>query len=181
MKMKLLLAAVAVAAASFAACTSKTAEAEADKTMNLDSLERVLPASVGDTVTVEALLSNVCAKGGQKACLVNADSSFTICCTAAPALGAFSPEMVGKTVTLTGVVREDSLTTEVLATMVESYNEAPDAAKESCTADSACCRDAAFAAQMTELFNRAEARKVAGDGKEYVSVYTIETLSCDAK
>jgi len=181
MKMKSLLAVVALVAACFAACTSKTAETEAAKNMDLDSLERVLATSVGDTVTVDAVLADVCCVDGKKACLVNADSSFTLCMDAAPALGTFSADLKGKTVTVTGVVREDSLTTEVLAAMVESYNEAPEAAKAECKADSACCKNGSFAARMTELFNRIDARKVAGDGKEYVSVYTLEALSCTAE
>lgn len=182
MKMKMLVAAVAVVAAFFAACTSKTADTKAEA-LTVDSLERVLPGSVGDTVEVEGLLARVCAQTGKKACMVNADSSFTLCLTAAPDF-TFAPELAGKNVTVKGVVREDSLTNEVLAAMVASYVEAPDSLKTGCAKGACCaaaCEDtAAFAARIQELYNRLDARKLA-DGKEYVSVYTIETVACDAK
>lgn len=81
---------------------------------------------------------------------MNADSSFTLCCTAAADF-TFPAELAGKNVTLKGIVREDSLTNEVLAAMVASYVEAPDSlkgcAKAACSA--AACEDtAAFAARI---------------------------------
>lgn len=183
MKMKMLVAAVAVVAAFFTACTSKTADTKAEA-MTVDSLERVLPSSVGDTVEVEGLLARVCAKTGKKACMVNPDSSFTLRLTAAPEF-TFAPELAGKNVTVKGIVREDSLTNEVLAAMVASYVEAPDSLKTGACPNGSCCSaacedTAAFAARIQELYNRLDARKLA-DGKEYVLVYTIETVACDAK
>lgn len=126
----LFIGALAIAGAGMAACSGSSKQADADidsiapvRILSVDSIMANAESLVGDTVTVEGRCTHLCKHGGRKAFLANADTTAMIRCEATPAIGgAFSPDCVGKTLTVEGVWQAQRIGREQLARIVEAQN-----------------------------------------------------------
>lgn len=189
MKLKtILVALVAIVAVGIVSCT-KTQNAEEtvcceNCTVSVDSLMANAANMVGDTITVEGVCSHLCAHGGRKAFLLGVDSTLILRCEATPEMGgAFSPESVGKTLKVTGVVCEQRIGEEEVAAMEARYAEASKAEKthEACDTEKKAQGQEGlntFEDRMADYRAKIAARNEA-EGKNYLSFYYLESLSYD--
>lgn len=128
----LFIGALAIAGIGMTACSgsSKQSDETADsiapvKVLSVDSVMADAEALAGDTVTVEGLCTHLCKHGGRKAFLANADTTVMIRCEATQAIGgAFSPDCVGKDLTVEGVLQAQRLGRSEIVAMVEAQNAA---------------------------------------------------------
>ncbi|MDO4319511.1 MAG: hypothetical protein Q4C34_02945 [Bacteroidales bacterium] len=130
----LFIGAMAIAGIGMTACSrsSKQADETIDsiapvKVLSVDSVMAQAESLVGDTVTVEGLCTHLCKHGGRKAFLANADTTVMVRCEATQAIGgAFSPDCVGKTLTVEGVWQAQRLGRSEIAGMAEAQNSGND-------------------------------------------------------
>lgn len=130
----LFIGALAIAGIGMTACSgsSKQADEAIDsiapvKVLSVDSVMASAETLVGDTVTVEGLCTHLCKHGGRKAFLANADTTVMVRCEATPAIGgAFSPDCVGKTLTVEGVWQAQRLGRAEIARMAEAQSAGND-------------------------------------------------------
>ena len=187
MKLKsILLALVAIVAVGIVSCTQTKTETEECcdqcKALSVDSVFANAQALVGDTITVEGVCSHLCSHGGRKAFLMGADSALILRCEATAEMGgAFPLESVGKTLKVTGIVRESRIGEEEVKAMEERYAEASKAEQshEACdTEKKAQGQDGidTFEARMAD-YRAKIAERTEKEGIPYLSFYYLEALS----
>lgn len=187
MKLKtLLLALAAIVAVGIVSCT-KTQKSECEDacgactTITVDSLMANAENMVGDTVTVEGVCSHLCSHGGRKAFIMGADSTLLRCEATAEMGGAFSPECVGKTLKVTGVVCEQRIDEEAVKAMEERYAAASKAEQshEACDTEKKAAGQAGidtFEARMAD-YRAKIAERAEKEGKAYLSYFYIDATS----
>ena len=116
MKKAILFSAVACLGMMLAAsCGSKnTNEVEVAEALSVDTVVANPEAFLGDTVTIEGVVSHLCKHGGKKAFVLGADENTMIRCEATPEMGgAFPQESIHKPIRVTGVVSTHYITTSI--------------------------------------------------------------------
>ena len=183
------MALVAIMAVGIVSCTktqtTECTDACCDKTITVDSLMANAEKLVGDTVTVEGVCSHLCSHGGRKAFIMGADS--TLLRSEAPAEmgGAFSPECVGKTLKVTGVVCEQRIDEEAVKAMEARYAEASKAEQthEACDTEKKAAGQAdiaTFEGRMADYREKIAKRNEA-EGKAYLSFYYLNATSYEVE
>ncbi len=185
MKIKYFLPVIAVCAAvGLISCGSKTGEANVEQAtevsaMSVDSLMTDPQAFVGDTVTIEGLCSHLCKHGGRKAFIISNDSTQMLRCEATSAIGgAFSPDCVGKRLTVLGVVCEDRLSEDDIIGMEQKHAATEGASDHACSTEAkANGQDSisAFDARMADYRARI-AKRAQEEGKNYLSFYYLDAI-----
>lgn len=182
MNLKSLLFAAGIALMAVACGKTEKAAEEAAAPMGVDSVMACAAELVGDTIEVEGYCSHLCKHGGTKAFLVGADSTTVLRCQATAEMGgAFSPDCVGKELTVKGVVCESRIGEEEVAAM-EARQAAADSAQvahEACDTEKKAQGQAGlstFEERMADYRAKIAARQEA-EGKAYLSFYYIEALS----
>ena len=107
----ILWAIAALFAIAATSCSGKSSSetAEAD-TVTVDSILANPEAYVGQTVTIEGVVSHLCKHGGRKAFLLGSDENSMIRCDATAEMGnVFPQETIHQPLRVTGVVMESRL------------------------------------------------------------------------
>lgn len=184
---KMFIAAAALVAAGYVAtsCGNRDAagaeqtETAAIDTVRVDVLMTDPAAHLGDTIAVSGVCSHLCKHGGRKAFITPAGcDSVILRCDASDSLVAFSPDCVGKSLTVTGIVCETRFGEEDIKTMEARH-------AENAAATHACATDAkargidsvsTFEQEMCD-YRAAIAKRLADEGKDYLSFYYIDAIS----
>lgn len=176
-------AALCVAAtASLASCgNSNKVETDVDTTdlatasvLTVDQLLADCDQYLNDTVTVEGVCTHLCKHGGTKAFLANPDTTAAapmLLCLATDAMGgAFDPSCPGQTLTLSGIVRPNTVNASVLNAHAERMKSQAEAGH--------CDTESKAFGTIAELKNRLDAQMQANpeDTVLVIGCY-IETLS----
>lgn len=163
--------------------------------VSIDSVVTNPEAYLGDTITVEGVVSHLCAHGGKKAFLLGSDENIMIRCEATPEMGgAFPQESVHKPMQVTGVVVESRLGEEEVKQIEAQHAEQVKMIAEQAGAEQAATVDKAatgceterkaqgqgeidsFAAQIADYRARI-AERAEKEGKPYLSTYYIVAYS----
>ena len=184
---KMFIAAATLVAAGYVAtsCGNRDAagaeqtETAAIDTVRVDVLMTDPAAHIGDTIAVSGVCSHLCKHGGRKAFITPAGcDSVILRCDASDSLVAFSPDCVGKSLTVTGIVCETRFGEEDIKAM-----EARPAENAAATHD--CATDAkargidsvsTFEQEMCD-YRAAIAKRLTDEGKDYLSFYYIDAIS----
>lgn len=163
--------------------------------VSIDSVVANPEAYMGDTITVEGVVSHLCAHGGKKAFLLGSDENVMIRCEATPEMGgAFPQESVHKPMQVTGVVVESRLGEEEVKQIEAQHAEQVKMIAEQAGSEQAAAVDQAatgceterkaqgqgdidsFTAQMADYRARI-AERAEKEGKPYLSTYYIIAYS----
>ena len=160
----------------------RRAAADAVDTLTVDRFFAEADTLAGDTIVVEGLCTHLCRHGGKKAFLEGADTTLVLRCEAtAEAGGAFSPDCVGKTLVIKGVVAENRIDEAAVVEMERKYAENNEG--HNCATDAkAQSQDTidSFAARMADYRSRI-AKNAEATGKAYISFYYLDAVSYDIK
>ena len=125
--MKKLFAAMAAFAMILAtSCGSKSEnnEAEVAETISVDSVVAYPEAFLGDTITIEGVVSHLCKHGGRKAFLLGSTENTLFRCEATPEMGgAFPQDCIHKPMAVTGVVVESRMDEAAIQQMEAQHAE----------------------------------------------------------
>lgn len=179
------------------ACGNKAAtEAEVtDNTVSVDSLLVTPEAYLGDTISIEGVVSHLCAHGGRKAFVLGSSDSVMIRCDATPEMGgAFPQDCIHHPIMVKGVLVESRLTEDDVKQLEAQHAEQVKMIAEQAGAEQAAAVEKAatgceterkaqgqgeietFEAQMADYRARIAAR-AEKEGKPYLSSYYIEAVS----
>lgn len=192
----ILWAFAAILAFAATGCSSKasTETAEADA-ITVDTILANPEAFVGQTVTIEGVVSHLCKHGGRKAFLLGSDDNTMIRCDATPEMGnVFPQETIHQPLRVTGVVMESRLDEQVIRGLeqdrqgqieriaeqqgqeeAENYKNTP----TGCETERKAAGQAeveTFAAQMADYRQRI-AQRDSLEGKPYLSTYYIQATA----
>lgn len=161
------------------AAGAEQTETAAIDTVRVDVLMTDPAAHLGDTIAVSGVCSHLCKHGGRKAFITPAGcDSVILRCDASDSLVAFSPDCVGKSLTVTGIVCETRFGEEDIKAM-EAHHAENVAATHDCATD-AKARGidsvSTFEQEMCD-YRAAIARRLADEGKDYLSFYYIDAIS----
>ncbi len=196
MKTNLIYLAVALVMIALTGCSGKsTAESGVSDSLTVDTILANPETFVGQSVTIEGVVSHLCKHGGRKAFLLGSDVNTMIRCDATPEMGnVFPQETIHQPLRVTGVVMESRLDENTIRELemnrqgqIERITEqqgAEEAANFS-NAPTGCEteRKAAgqeevetFAAQMAD-YRRRIAERDSIEGKPYLSTYYIQATA----
>lgn len=199
MKKSLFLATVAAIGMMLATSCGNKADndtvSEAVASVSVDSIVANPEAYVGDTISIEGIVSHLCKHGGKKAFVLGSSDSVMIRCDATPEMGgAFPQDCIHHPVLVRGVVVESRMTEEDVAQIEAQHAEQVKMVAEQAGAEQAAAvADAAtgcdterraqgqgdintFQAQMADYRARIAAR-AEKEGKPYLSSYFVKALS----
>lgn len=198
MKKSIFLSAVAFIGMMLATSCGNKAQNETVEeavAISVDSVVSNPEAYMGDTITIEGVVSHLCKHGGKKAFLLGSNDSTMIRCEATPEMGgAFPQESIHKPMKVTGIVMESRLGEEEVQQIEAQHAEQVKMIAEQAGAEQAAAVDQAttgcdterkaqgqgdietFAAQMADYRARIAARAEA-EGKPYLSSYYIVAYS----
>ncbi len=189
----ILWAIAALFAIAATSCSGKSSSetAEAD-TVTVDSILANPEVYVGQTVTIEGVVSHLCKHGGRKAFLLGSDENSMIRCDATAEMGnVFPQETIHQPLRVTGVVMESRLDENTireleqnrqgqLERIAEQQGEEEAANFQNAPTGCETERKAAgqaevetFAAQMAD-YRRRIAERDSLEGKPYLSTYYIQ-------
>ncbi len=189
----ILWAIAALFAIAATSCSGKSSSetAEAD-TVTVDSILANPEVYVGQTVTIEGVVSHLCKHGGRKAFLLGSDENSMIRCDATAEMGnVFPQETIHQPLRVTGVVMESRLDENTireleqnrqgqLERIAEQQGEEEAANFQNAPTGCETERKAAgqaevetFAAQMAD-YRRRIAERDSLEGKPYLSTYFIQ-------
>jgi len=189
----ILWAIAALFAIAATSCSGKSSSetAEAD-TVTVDSILANPEVYVGQTVTIEGVVSHLCKHGGRKAFLLGSDENSMIRCDATAEMGnVFPQETIHQPLRVTGVVMESRLDENTireleqnrqgqLERIAEQQGEEEAANFQNAPTGCETERKAAgqaevetFAAQMAD-YRRRIAERDSLEGKPYLSPYYIQ-------
>ncbi len=181
----LILGAVTALILNLSSCKSNAADNVAANdidTLTVDNFFAEADTIVGDTAVVEGLCTHLCSHGGKKAFIEGADTTLVLRCEAtAEAGGAFSPDCVGKTLVVKGVVAENRIDEAAIVEMEQKYAENNNG--HNCATDAkAQGQDSidGFAARMAD-YRRRITENIEKSGKAYISFYYLEAVSYDIR
>ncbi len=160
-----------LAAISAASC-SHTGKAGGE-TLTVDELLARAETLVGDTVRVEGLCVSTCGHGSTHITLMGSDTTQMIEALADERMQSFDPMISNRTVAVEGVVAEQ----RVELPFLDDWEMRLDASIEGGKGNPEAV--AMLKGQIRELRDSIAARR-ARDGKEYWSIYRIETSACHA-
>lgn len=192
----ILWAIAALFALAITGCSSKSSSetAEAD-TVTVDSILANPDSYVGQTVTIEGVVSHLCKHGGRKAFLLGSDENSMIRCDATAEMGnVFRQETIHQPLRVTGVVMESRLDENTirqleqdrqgqLERIAEQQGEEEAANYQNAPTGCETERKVAgqenvetFAAQMAD-YRRRIAERDSLEGKAYLSTYYIQATA----
>lgn len=175
-------------------CSGKTSSGtdESESVVTVDSILANPEAYVGQTVTIEGVVSHLCKHGGRKAFLLGSDENTMIRCDATAEMGnVFPQETIHQPLRVTGVVMESRLDEETIRGLeqdrqgqmervAEQQGEEEAAKMQDIPTGCETERKAAgqtdvesFAAQMAD-YRRRIAERDSLEGKPYLSTYYIQ-------
>lgn len=176
-------------------CGNKAAESAEVETVPVDSIVANPDQYLGDTITIEGVVSHLCKHGGRKAFVLGSDDNTMIRCEATPEMGgAFPQECIHKPIRVTGYVVESRIGEAEVQQMEQQHAEQVKMIAEQVGEEEAAAADNAatgceterkaagqgdidtFEAQMANYRERIAARE-ASEGKPYISSYYIVALS----
>lgn len=184
-KVTLTAIAALIASVLFISCGTRSAdsaertEIAAIDTVSVDVLMADPAAHLGDTIAVSGVCSHLCKHGGRKAFITPAGcDSVILRCDASDSLVAFSPDCVGKSLTVTGIVCETRFGEEDIKAMEARHAENVAATHDCATDAKARGIDSVstFEQEMCD-YRAAIARRLADEGKDYLSFYYIDAIS----
>lgn len=189
---------IALVALSFTSCSNKAsqeASEDQDLAVAVDSLLANPDNYVDKDVTIEGVVSHLCAHGGRKAFILGSDENTMIRCDATPEMGgAFPKEVIHTVIRVKGKFVEERLDEAGLreleaqhAQMVDRVAEkdGEEAAQQAAVATTGCETERkatgqaeveSFNAQMADYRARIADRN-AKEGKPYLSFYSIQAAS----
>lgn len=177
-------------------CSSKSANETAEtEAITVDTILANPEAFVGQTVTIEGVVSHLCKHGGRKAFLLGSDDNTMIRCDATAEMGnVFPQETIHQPLRVTGVVMESRLDEQAIRELeqnrqgqieriaeqqgqeeAENYKNAP----TGCETERKAAGQAeveTFAAQMADYRSRI-AQRDSLEGKPYLSTYYIQATA----
>lgn len=177
-------------------CGNKTENSiEETVALSVDTVVANPEAFLGDTITIEGVVSHLCKHGGKKAFLLGSNENTMIRCEATPDMGGYFPqETIHKPLSVTGVLVESRLTEDDVKNMeaqqaervkmiAEQAGEEQAAAVANAATGCETERKAqgqgdidSFAAQM-EDYRKRIAERTEKEGKPYLSSYFIVATS----
>lgn len=194
-KFSLIAALIVFAATIMTGCNSgKTADDSAEgDAITVDSILANPDNYVGQTVTIEGVVSHLCKHGGRKAFVLGETDSCMIRCDATEEMGGVFPqECVHNPIKVTGVVVESRLDEQAIRQLeeerrgqIERVAEQNGDAEAMANAPTGCETERkvagqgeldTFAAQMAD-YRRRIAERDSLEGKPYLSSYYIEAAS----
>lgn len=143
------------------------------QTLTVDELLVGADALVGDTVRVEGLCVSTCGHGSSHITLMGSDTTRLIEAVAGERMQSFDPFISNRTVTVEGVVAEQRVELPFLADWEMRLDASLEGGKGNPEAV-AMLKD-----QIRELRDSIASR-TRREGKEYWSIYRIETFACHA-
>ncbi len=197
MKKSIFLSAIAFIGLALAtACGNKTENtAETVEALGVDTIVANPEAFLGDTITIEGVVSHLCKHGGKKAFVLGSDENTMIRCEATPEMGgAFPKESIHKPIRVTGVVVESRMDEEAVKQLEANHVEQVKMIAEQAGAEQAAAVENAatgcdterkaqgqgdietFAAQIADYRARI-AERAEKEGKPYLSTYYIVATS----
>lgn len=192
----ILWAIAALFALAITGCSSKSSSETAETdTVTVDSILANPDSYVGQTVTIEGVVSHLCKHGGRKAFLLGSDENSMIRCDATAEMGnVFSQETIHQPLRVTGVVMESRLDENTirqleqdrqgqLERIAEQQGEEEAANYQNAPTGCETERKVAgqenvetFAAQMAD-YRRRIAERDSLEGKAYLSTYYIQATT----
>lgn len=160
-----------LAVLSVAACTPTNRPAE--ETLTVDELLASAESRIGDTIRVEGLCVSTCGHGSTHITLMGSDTTQMIEALADDKMRSFDPTISNRTVAVEGILAEQ----RVEIPFLDDWEMKLDASIEGGKGNPEAV--AVLKKQIRELRDSIAARK-ARDGKEYWSIYRIETFACHA-
>lgn len=139
--------------------------------LTVDELLSTADGRIGDTVSITGLCVNTCGHDNSHITLMGSDTTQVIEARADERMRSFDPQIINSTVTLEGVVAEQRIEPSFL----DDWEMRLDASLEGGQGNPAAV--AVFKEQIRELRDSIAARQ-ARDGKEYWSIYRLETFAC---
>lgn len=189
----ILWAFAALMALAATSCGSKNSSETSDEaSLTVDTILANPEAFVGQTVTIEGVVSHLCKHGGRKAFLLGSDENTMIRCDATAEMGnVFPQETIHQPLRVTGVVMESRLDEQTIRQLEQdrqgqieriaeqqgteeaaNYQNAP----TGCETERKAAGQAeveTFAAQMAD-YRRRIAERDSLEGKPYLSTYYIQ-------
>lgn len=159
-------------AALFVVSCSQT-NRSGNETLTVDELLSTAGALVGDTVRVEGLCVSTCGHGSTHITLMGSDTTQLIEAIADERMQSFDPMISNRTVTVEGVVGEQ----RVELPFLDDWEMRLDASIEGGKGNPEAV--AVLKEQIRELRDSIASR-TRREGKEYWSIYRIETYACHA-
>lgn len=174
-------------------CSSKSSDnSESENVLTVDSVLANPESYVGQTVTIEGVVSHLCKHGGRKAFLLGSDDNTMIRCDATADMGGrFPQETIHQPLRVTGVVMESRIDENTLRELeanrqgqierleqqageedAASYSDAP----TGCETERKAAGQGelqSFTAQMAD-YRRRIAERDSLEGKPYLSSYYIQ-------
>jgi hypothetical protein len=163
--------------------------------LSVDSILATPDNFVGDTITIEGVVSHLCKHGGKKAFLLGSDENTMIRCEATPDMGGYFPqETIHKPLRVTGVLVESRIYEETVQQMEAQHAEQVRMIAEEAGEEQAAAVDQAvsgceterkaqgqgeidsFRAQMADYRARI-AERTQKENKPYLSGYYLVALS----
>jgi len=164
MRQFFVLAAFAFAFAFFSCSGNRHADASAS-IFELDNLLAVADQQVGDTITVAGFVTHVCKHSGKKCFIVGESQKTTLRVEAGGEIETFPAELIGSKLSITGVLKEQRVSQEIIDGM---ENDVLAIQKEGKASEEACA---------AELNNISEWRQWMKDNnKDYYALYYMDGL-----
>lgn len=192
----LFFAVAALMAIAASSCGSKnSSEASSEAIVTVDTILSNPETYVGQTVTIEGVVSHLCKHGGRKAFLLGSDENSMIRCDATPEMGnVFPQETIHRPLRVTGVVMESRLDENAIRQLEQdrqgqieriAEQQGADEAANYSNAPTGCETERkvagqaeveTFAAQMAD-YRRRIALRDSLEGKPYLSTYFIQATA----
>lgn len=192
----ILWAIAALFALAITGCSSKSSSETAETdTVTVDSILANPDSYVGQTVTIEGVVSHLCKHGGRKAFLLGSDENSMIRCDATAEMGnVFPQETIHQPLRVTGVVMESRLDENTIRQLEQdrqgqleriAEQQGEEEAANYQNAPTGCETEhkvagqenvETFAAQMAD-YRRRIAERDSLEGKAYLSTYYIQATA----
>lgn len=152
--------------AIFCACQQKKQPAEAEP-VTVTQLLTIVDQQIDQELTIIGAVNHVCSHSGRRCFLIDSIGDNTIRVEVGGTIESFSKELVGNTIKVKGIVREDRLTLAEIEEMelevLEKHPEDAEATGETCSAE------------MSNILKMREWMKE--HGKDYYAIYYVDGLS----
>lgn len=165
MRIKILLS--LFVAFGFFACNNTNKKAEEIKTYDVAQLLEVIDTNIEKELTVTGTVNHVCSHSGRRAFLIDETGENSIRIEAGGEIESFGKDLVGSTLKVKIIAKEDRLTTAEIdeweTEVLEKHPEDVEADGETCSAEMSNIK------QMREWMKE--------HGKDYYAIYYAEGIS----
>jgi hypothetical protein len=148
------------------ACNTKPKTTE-KQAVGVAQLLTIIDQNIDQELTIVGTVNHVCSHSGRRCFLLDSIGENTIRVEAAGEIESFSKELMGSTIKVKGLIREDRLTLAEIEEMeqdvLEKHPEDAEAAGENCSAE------------MSNIHKMREWMKE--HGKDYYAIYYVDGLS----